>query len=95
MIPLGPNQATLKLTSSSYWRPSGVNIHRLADASDDDPWGVSPDIAVDWTDDQRAAWAAWRRSRDLIAIDGAAAAESPNPQDADPFVAAAVAAARR
>jgi carboxyl-terminal processing protease len=43
LIELAPDQGMLKLTTASYWRPSGVNIHRHADDTDDDPWGVVPD----------------------------------------------------
>ena len=33
----------LKLTTASYHRPSGKNIHRAADAKETDEWGVQPD----------------------------------------------------
>jgi len=36
-------RSALKLTTATYWRPSGRNIHRHKDANDDEPWGVSPD----------------------------------------------------
>lgn len=34
--------AALKLTTSSYHRPNGGNIHRFPDATDEDQWGVLP-----------------------------------------------------
>ena len=37
------NNSALKLTTASYWRPSGKNIHRFPDAKDTDEWGVKPD----------------------------------------------------
>ena len=43
IIELGPGQGILKLTTASYWRPSGKNIHRTSDADEDDDWGVIPD----------------------------------------------------
>ncbi len=43
VIPLEGGRAALKLTTASYWRPSGKNIHRLSDASEDEDWGVRPD----------------------------------------------------
>jgi carboxyl-terminal processing protease len=43
VIPLEGGRAALKLTTASYWRPSGNNIHRLSDATEDDDWGVRPD----------------------------------------------------
>ena len=36
-------RSALRLTTATYWRPSGVNIHRLNDAEEDDDWGVRPD----------------------------------------------------
>jgi carboxyl-terminal processing protease len=41
VIPLERKTSILKLTTASYWRPSGKNIHRLG-KKDDDEWGVSP-----------------------------------------------------
>ena len=35
-------RSLLKLTSATYWRPSGQNIHRMADARESDSWGVKP-----------------------------------------------------
>ena len=34
--------SALKLTTASYWRPSGKNIHRFPDSKDTDEWGVKP-----------------------------------------------------
>ena len=34
--------SALKLTTASYWRPSGKNIHRFPDSKETDTWGVSP-----------------------------------------------------
>jgi len=33
----------LKLTTAAYWRPSGKQIHRSANAGEDQEWGVRPD----------------------------------------------------
>lgn len=43
VVSLEHGQSALKLTTSTYHRPSGKNIHRFPDAKDDDEWGVSPD----------------------------------------------------
>jgi carboxyl-terminal processing protease len=43
LIELEPNQGMLKLTTASYWRPSGKNIHRRRDDDEEDAWGVMPD----------------------------------------------------
>ena len=42
LIDLRGDRGMLKLTTSSYWRPSGKNIHRGRDAEEDDDWGVIP-----------------------------------------------------
>src|SRR6202040_3744795 len=41
------DQSALKLTTASYWRPSGKNIHRFPDAKDTDEWGVKPNPAFE------------------------------------------------
>lgn len=38
----GSERSALKLTTASYWRPSGKNIHRFPDSKDSDDWGVRP-----------------------------------------------------
>jgi carboxyl-terminal processing protease len=38
----GSDKSALKLTTASYWRPSGKNIHRFPDSKDTDDWGVRP-----------------------------------------------------
>ncbi|HWE36958.1 MAG TPA: S41 family peptidase [Isosphaeraceae bacterium] len=69
IIPLEDNQSVLKLTTQTYWRPSGKNIHRFKNAKESDEWGVSPDkgLIVKLTDDEYVAWADARRDRDLFA----------------------------
>ena len=42
LIDLRSGRGMLKLTTSSYWRPSGKNIHRGREAEQDDEWGVTP-----------------------------------------------------
>jgi carboxyl-terminal processing protease len=43
VIELEGGKSALKLTTASYHRPSGKNIHRFPDAKDEDEWGVMPD----------------------------------------------------
>ena len=90
LLPLEAGRSLLKLTSASYWRPSGVNIHRSPGTADDAPWGVSP-LEADETplsDKQREAWYAWRRQRDLVAADDGQRDDAPqsagDPLEADP-----------
>jgi carboxyl-terminal processing protease len=43
VIELEDGKSAMKLTTAEYLRPSGKNIHRAADAKDQDQWGVMPD----------------------------------------------------
>ena len=43
VIPLEDGKSALKLTTASYHRPSGKNIHRFPKATEKDEWGVIPD----------------------------------------------------
>lgn len=58
--------SALKITTSSYWRPSNRNIHRMRNAKDEDEWGVRPndgfEVAMD--ESTTAKVARWRRYRD-------------------------------
>lgn len=41
-LPHADGEAAMKLTTRTYWRPSGKNIHRLPGAKPADEWGVKP-----------------------------------------------------
>lgn len=43
VIELEGGKSALKLTTASYHRPSGKNIHRFPKATESDEWGVVPD----------------------------------------------------
>ena len=43
IVPLQYGRSAMRLTVARYYRPSGVNIHRLQDAKEEDTWGVRPD----------------------------------------------------
>jgi carboxyl-terminal processing protease len=60
--------SALKLTTASYWRPSGKNIHRFPDAKDTDEWGVSPSDGFDvaMKDQERIDYLIYRRDRDIV-----------------------------
>jgi carboxyl-terminal processing protease len=42
VIELENKSSVLKLTTASYWRPSGKNIHRHEGSKETDEWGVKP-----------------------------------------------------
>jgi carboxyl-terminal processing protease len=68
ILPMEENLSALKLTTASYWRPSGKNIHRFPDSKDSDEWGVKPDAGfeVPITDEERVDYVYYRRDRDRI-----------------------------
>ncbi len=67
LIDLPQGCGAMKITTSSYWRPNGRNIHRSPDASPKDDWGVSPDAgcAVELDPAEYNRWLAWRARRDV------------------------------
>jgi carboxyl-terminal processing protease len=83
VIDLDDGHGALKLTTASYWRPSGKNINRTKDATSSDAWGVLPtpgyEVAV--TADELGEWVRWRRNRDLrkLAADADRHGEKPLP----------------
>lgn len=92
LLRLEAGGSLLKLTAASYWRPSGVNIHRLPGTPDSESWGVTPEPEnqVPLTDEQREAWYEWRRSRDLLAVEGSQSEPTRPPTEADAAVSLAV-----
>jgi carboxyl-terminal processing protease len=51
----GEDRAAVKLTTETYWRPSGKNMDRkLAEKDGSDEWGVTPDVTVAITKEERA-----------------------------------------
>jgi carboxyl-terminal processing protease len=58
----------LKLTTASYWRPSGKNIHRFPDSKETDEWGVKPNkgFEVKLTPKERLGYFKYRRDRDIL-----------------------------
>ncbi|MGL4463350.1 MAG: S41 family peptidase, partial [Planctomycetia bacterium] len=47
VIELEGGRSALKLTTASYQRPNGKNIHRFKDSKDEDEWGVKPNDGFD------------------------------------------------
>ncbi|HVC97646.1 MAG TPA: S41 family peptidase [Pirellulales bacterium] len=75
VIRLEGGKSALRLTIASFWRPSDKNIHRFADAKEEDDWGVRPNpgFEVKLTDDERKKLFEERRARDVLQKPGAAA----------------------
>ena len=68
VIELEEGNSVLKLTTASYCRPSGKNIHRFPDSTEDDDWGVMPDegYAIEHDDADVARLYVQQRRRDII-----------------------------
>ncbi|QDT89796.1 S41 family peptidase [Gimesia algae] len=68
VIELEEGDSALKLTTASYHRPSGKNIHRFPGAKDTDVWGVTPDdkYRLRLTDEELEAFGEYRRIRDIL-----------------------------
>lgn len=76
VIELEEGHSALKLTTASYWRPNGHNIHRFPDAKESDEWGVMPNKGYDvkLSDAESFELMRSRRDRDLLMISHAKAA---------------------
>jgi carboxyl-terminal processing protease len=71
LINLEKDCGALRLTTSSYWRPTGKNIHRKHGAAESEEWGVQPDpegkLVIDGED--RTKLMLWRLRRDSRRLD--------------------------
>ena len=47
VMPLRYGRSALRLTVARFYRPSGQNLHRSQDATDDQPWGVRPNPGLE------------------------------------------------
>ncbi len=99
LISLPGRQGTLKLTTASYWRPSGKNINRRDKAGDDEEWGVRPDpgYEVKIEGEQLSRLVRWHREVGIYRSSGSrrpAAAQGNGkpmlPTDVDPQLSKAV-----
>jgi carboxyl-terminal processing protease len=68
VIKMENGTSALKLTTASYWRPSGHNIHKFPDSKESDEWGVKPTtgFALPMTPKDRQAYFYYRRDRDTV-----------------------------
>jgi len=93
IVELPGNDGAIKVTTASYWRPSGRNINRGKNAGDQDEWGVTPDpgYEVKVEGEALARLIRWRHERGMSRL----AANSPTPPaelpcNVDPQLAKAV-----
>lgn len=80
IINLEDGRSALKLTTASYHRPSGKNIHRFDGAEDSDDWGVRPNdgFRIRLSDEEMGDLLEHRRQRDVVGY-------MPEPEDAKEF----------
>lgn len=75
----GDPPTALKLTTDTYWRPSGKNMHRHPDAKETEDWGVKPDAGFEivMKDEERLDYLRWKRNKDIIRKDKPKEPEKP------------------
>jgi carboxyl-terminal processing protease len=88
IIEMEGHASALKLTTASYWRPSGKNIHRFPDSKETEEWGVQPDTGYEITlkDEERLAYYENRRDRDIIPGKGTVAKPKKADKNKSPYV---------
>lgn len=67
LIHIESGRSLLKLTTATYWRPSGKNIHRMVGDGPEGEWGVLPDpgLSVEQSKRDYRRWIRYRMLRDL------------------------------
>ena len=68
VIEMEQGKSALKLTTASYHRPNGKNIHRFPGAKDTDEWGVMPNenYRIILPIEELKKYDEYRRSRDVL-----------------------------
>lgn len=86
VLDLEGGRSALKLTTATYWRPSGKNIHRRKDATDDEAWGVKPNQGFEVTipEDMQEAVFLHRRKRDRYQAPNEQADSTVDEESAEP-----------
>ena len=82
VVPMESGRSALKITTASYFRPSGVNIHRFPESKKEDDWGVKPDEGhlVELNKEQ---WQEWVKAREMVDIHYGQAADPATPPYVD------------
>lgn len=89
VLKLESGDGLLKLTTAGYYRPSGINIHRLEDMKPDDDWGIKPTEGHEHRM-TREEWKAWLKNQEAIDYEtlgyDAAAYQDPHLNDASAWL---------
>jgi len=88
--------AKIKLTTATFWRPTGKNLHK-ADTSgkDDEDWGVTPDDGFVMPLSREERLTLSDRLRDLEIIPNPALKKEPKPEFQDRQLEAALKQVRK
>ncbi len=72
VIRLESGDSAMKLTTASYHRPSGVNIHRFPDSKKEDDWGVKPNEGFDisLTPEEWEQWITDQERQSVVPAEG-------------------------
>jgi carboxyl-terminal processing protease len=89
VLDLEGGKSMLKLTTASYQRPSGQNIHRFPNDKESDEWGVKPDpgFEVKLDDREQLMLQLHRRDRDVLTVNHTRRDSSGSPPDGEKPVA--------
>src|SRR5439155_1187173 len=81
----------IKLTTASFWRPSGKNLNKSStDGKDEDEWGVVPDLAVKLSRKEREDLAEAQHKAQIIPRKDGKAAKDPKTDFKDRQLEAAL-----
>lgn len=80
VIELDNGASALKLTTATYHRPSGKNIHRNDESEKTGEWGVMPDVVVKFSNEEIKKYLDDRRDRDIIREEGTSESEFKDRQ---------------
>jgi carboxyl-terminal processing protease len=83
LIQLDGGKSVLKLTTASYRRPNGKNIHRFPNANETDEWGVMPDAGfnIDLSNEEMIRLIEDRRQHDILQPPGTSPEKNATSKD--------------
>ncbi len=86
VIRMEGGRSAIRLTIARYFRPSGVNIHKMQGAKDSDDWGVRPSEGMEIVLDENAyqQFRQQRRERDQRTASGRMAWAPSSPPEGSP-----------
>ena len=92
VIELEGGRSAMRLTTATYWRPSGKNIHRSRQATEEDQWGVTPteEYQVSFNEEEAEQFVRSQRDRFAAPVepgyDATSDDDTSSEDDASPFV---------